>query len=47
MLIVGIAEARGELERIDAVRVDDAVDVDVADVALVARAGLHLLQRRR
>ena len=26
----GIAEARGELERIDAVRVDDAVHVDVA-----------------
>ena len=35
----GIAEARGELERIDAVGVDDAVDVDVADVALVPQRG--------
>ena len=34
-----IAEARGELERVDAVGVDDAVDVDVADVAFVAERG--------
>src|SRR6185503_9661777 len=41
----GIAEARGEFQRIDAVRVDDAVDVDVAREARLREARLHLLQR--
>ena len=40
-----VAEARRELERVDAVRVNDAVDVDVADVALARERGLHPAQR--
>ena len=34
-----VAEARGELQRVDAVAVDDAVEVDVADVALLGEPG--------
>src|SRR4051812_46796676 len=41
----GITEASGELERVNAVAVDDAVDVDVAGVALGGELRLHLLQR--
>src|SRR5262249_55739224 len=41
-----VAESRGELERIDAVVVDDAVDVDVPDVAFRLKPGRHLLERR-
>ena len=37
----GIAKAGGEFEGIDAVIVDDAVDVDVADVAFFGEFGLH------
>src|SRR4029077_11829513 len=40
----GIAEARSELERIDAVIVDDTVERDVADVALFRELGLHFQQ---
>ncbi len=39
-----VAEAGGELEGIHAVRVHDAVHVDVADVALRGQLLLHLLQ---
>src|SRR5262249_40064849 len=39
-----ISEPSRELERIDAVRVDDAVDVDVADVLLLGELRLHLLE---
>ena len=41
----GIAEAAGEFERIDAVVVDDAVEVDVADVAFFGELGLHFEER--
>ena len=41
----GIAEARSEFQRIDAVVVDDAVHVDVADVAFFGELGLHFQQR--
>ncbi len=41
-----IAEARGELQRIDALSVDDAVDVDVADVALLGEFRFELRERR-
>src|SRR6185369_5780374 len=41
----GIAEAGGELERVDAVVVDDAIEVDVADVAFGGELGLHLEER--
>src|SRR5579862_2998918 len=41
-----IAEACRELERIDAVPVHDAVEVDVTDVALLGESRLHLLERR-
>src|SRR6266540_2017231 len=37
-----VAEATGELERIDAARVDDAVDVDVAGVPGRGQTVLHL-----
>src|SRR5208283_5561610 len=37
----GIAEAGSELERVDAVVVDDAVDINVADVAFFGELGLH------
>ena len=37
----GIAEAASEFERIDAVVVDDAVQVNVADVAFLGELGLH------
>jgi hypothetical protein len=40
----GIAEARSEFEGIDAVVVDDAVYVDVANVALFGKFRLHLEQ---
>src|SRR5258708_2050375 len=38
----GITEARSEFERVNAVVVDDAVEVDVADVAFLGELGLHL-----
>src|SRR5258708_285420 len=37
----GITEARSEFERVDAVVVDDAVDVDVADIAFFGELGFH------
>ncbi len=37
----GVAEAGGEFEGIDTVIVDDAVDVDIADVAFFGELGLH------
>ena len=40
-----IAEARGELERINAVAVHDAVEIDVTDVAFGGEFCLHLLER--
>src|SRR6266436_2782062 len=40
----GITEARSEFERIDAVVVDDAVDVDTADVAFFGELGFHFQQ---
>src|SRR5262249_30192249 len=38
-------EARCELERIDAVAVHDAVEVDVADIAFGGQLRFHLLER--
>jgi hypothetical protein len=40
-----VAEAAGEFERIDAVVVDDAVEIDVADVAFFGELGLHFEER--
>ena len=40
-----IAEAAGELERIDPVVVDDTIQIDVADVAFFGELGLHLHKR--
>ena len=40
-----VAEARGEFERIDALAVDDAVQVDIADIALAGQQRLHQLKR--
>ncbi len=37
----GISEARCEFERIDAVVVDDAIQVDIADVAFLRELRLH------
>ncbi len=41
----GIAETAGEFERVDAVVVDDAIQVDVADVAFFGELGLHFDER--
>lgn len=41
----GIAETAGEFERIDAVVVDDAVEIDVADVTFFGELGLHFEER--
>src|SRR5262249_51466956 len=41
-----IAEARRELERIDAIAVHDTVEIDVADVAFGRELRFHLLERR-
>src|SRR5258708_21868397 len=40
-----IAEARSEFERVDAVVVHDAVEVDIADVAFLGELGLHFEKR--
>src|SRR5262249_39481370 len=40
-----IPEARRELKRIDTVAVDDAIEIDVADVTLGSELRLHLLER--
>jgi hypothetical protein len=41
----GIAETGGEFERVNAVVVDDAIQVYVADVALLGQLGLHFEKR--
>src|SRR5262249_52373561 len=40
-----IAEARGELQRIDAISVDDTIHVDIAHVTFFGELRLHFLQR--
>src|SRR6202012_5123982 len=39
-----VAETRRKFERVNTVVVDDAVEVDVADVAFERKLGLHLEQ---
>ena len=41
----GIAKTAGEFERIDAVVVDDAVEIDVADITFFGELGLHFEER--
>jgi len=41
----GVAEARSEFERVDTVVVDNAVQVDVTDVAFLGELGLHFEKR--
>jgi len=43
----GIAETRSEFERIDAVVIDDAIQVNVADVAFLGELRLHFQKRLR
>src|SRR5205807_1103366 len=45
--IAGIAESRGELQRPDAVIVDDGIDVDIAAIARVPEQGRDLGEGRR
>jgi hypothetical protein len=42
MLIVGYPKREVKLERIDAIVVNDAVDVDVSDVTFLRKLSLHL-----